>query len=217
MNICITKRYGEKTVLENFTLSLDEGKVTCILGKSGAGKTTLLHCLAGLTAYEGEIEGAPDSLGYVFQEDRLLPHLTVEENLAYVGASEAQIQDALAQMEVSAHAKKYPCALSGGEKQRVSLARAVAKKPALLLLDEPFSSLDLPLKVRLLQTLETLHDAYRPTVVFVTHDIDEALTVGDCVYVIDEGKTVYHSTFSRTAYGENAEERKRIIQAIIGK
>ena len=213
MKLCITKRYGEKTVFENLTLELADGKVTCILGASGAGKTTLLHCLAGLTEYEGVVDGLPKGVGFVFQEPRLLPFLTVEENLAYVGATAEETAEALELLHISAFAKKYPNQLSGGEKQRVALARAIAKKPKLLLLDEPFSSLDLPLKIRLLEAFEKLYQEYAPTVVFVTHDIDEALCIGHTAYVIKDGKAYSH-TYTPCPYGENALTKTEIIKTL---
>ena len=215
MKLCITKRYKEKCVFDGFTIEIPDGEVTCILGASGVGKTTLLHCLAGLTTFDGEITGKTENVGFVFQEPRLLPFLTVEENLAYVGASEEEIRTALQVLEISAYAKGYPDRLSGGEKQRVALARAIAKKPPLLLLDEPFSSLDLPLKLRLLSAFKKLYQSYTPTVVFVTHDIDEALCIGQRIVVLKDGKTVREIETTPCEYGENVQEKKQIVQALM--
>ena len=214
MKLCITKRYKEKCVFDGFALEILSGEVTCILGASGVGKTTLLHCLAGLTPFEGEIDGKTEKVGFVFQEPRLLPFLTVEENLAYVGASEDEIRTALELLEISAYAKQYPDMLSGGEKQRVALARAIVKKSPLLLLDEPFSSLDLPLKLRLISAFKTLYQSYTPTVVFVTHDIDEALCIGQRIVVLKDGEAIYSARVTPCAYGENAKEKQNVLQAI---
>ena len=214
MQLNLTKRYGTKTVFENFDLEFLDGKTTCILGASGAGKTTLLHCLAGLTEYDGTPLQGTENVGFVFQEARLLPYSTVEENIFYVGATVEETERALRLLEIEALAKKYPDEISGGEKQRVALARAIAKSPKLLLLDEPFSSLDLPLKIRLTETLKKLCEAYKPTVVFVTHDIDEALAVGHSVCVIKDGKIAYSYQGEPCAYGENSQEKRQIIRAL---
>lgn len=215
MKLCITKSYGERTVFDNYTLQIPDGKITCVLGNSGVGKTTLLKCISGLTTFKGEVERKDDALGYVFQEPRLIPHLTVEENLIYIGAAQEDIDGVLRALEISDLAKKRACTLSGGEKQRVALARAIVKKPSVLLLDEPFSSLDLPLKLRLLETFRALHKQYAPTVVFVTHDIDEALCVADNIVVMKDGKTAYEKCVTPQAYGENADIKKQIIKAIL--
>ena len=214
MKLCITKRYGDKQVFDRFTTEFADGEITCIVGASGVGKTTLLRCLAGLTDFEGQIDGNAGNVGFVFQEPRLLPWLTVEENVSYVGATTDEIRTALDLVEIPTLAKKYPSELSGGEKQRVALCRAIVKKPPLLLLDEPFSSLDLPLKLRLLDAFDALYQSYTPTVVFVTHDIDEALCIGRRVLVLKDGKTAYDVRVQPGPYGENYQEKKKIIQAI---
>lgn len=214
MQLSITKSYGQKKVFEQLVLDFADGKTTCILGVSGVGKTTLLHCLAGLTDYEGTLVEQTENVGFVFQEPRLLPFSTVEENIKYVGATEEETQDALQLLEISGLAQKYPDQISGGEKQRVALARAIAKKPKLLLLDEPFSSLDLPLKIRLTETFKDLCKRYTPTVVYVTHDIDEALAVGHTVYVIKDGKIAYTCDGEPCIYGENSEKKQQIIRAL---
>lgn len=149
MKICVSKSYGAKTVFENFMLDIKDGEILCVLGKSGSGKTTLLNILAGLTEFLGQTEGVPQRVGYIFQEPRLLPNLTVAENLAYIGATDSAIEEILSKTELIALKDKRPKALSGGEKQRVSIARAFLTDAPLLLLDEPFSSLDTALKIRL--------------------------------------------------------------------
>lgn len=214
MQLNITKSYGEKKVFEGLALEILDGKTTCVLGVSGVGKTTLLHCLAGLTDYEGTFSGQTQDVGFVFQQPRLLPFSTVEENIKYVGATDEETQETLRLLEIECLAKKYPDQISGGEKQRVALARAIAKKPKLLLLDEPFSSLDLPLKIRLTEAFKDLYAEYKPTVVYVTHDIDEALAVGHTVYVIKDGKIAYTCEVEPCAYGENFEKKQQIIQAL---
>ena len=190
MKLCVSKSYGEKKVFENFRLEIGDGEIVAVLGKSGVGKTTLLNMLAGLTSYDGNIDPLPEKVGYIFQEPRLLPNLTVEENLYFAGGRDEDIEEILKKVELFELKDKRPKSLSGGEKQRVSIARAFLSNAKLLLLDEPFSFLDTALKLRLLETFTKLWREKKPTVVFVTHDLDEALTVAHRVIVLDEGKIV---------------------------
>ena len=107
MKLCISKSYGGQVVFDNFALEIEEGKILCVLGESGGGKTTLLNILAGLTAYEGVIDGAPKKVGYIFQEPRLLPNLTVEENLRYAGGRPEKIDELLAKTEKEKTARPF--------------------------------------------------------------------------------------------------------------
>ena len=190
MKLSISKSYGEQTVFENFSLDIEEGKILCVFGESGGGKTTLLKALAGLIPFEGSVENAPKNVGYIFQEPRLLPNLTIEENLQYAGGMVEFIEDILRKTELWEMRKKRPKELSGGEKQRVSIARAFLSNAPLLLLDEPFSSLDTALKIRLSRVFAELWSEKRPTVVFVTHDIEEACMLGHRIVVLKDGKAV---------------------------
>ena len=156
MRLQISKSYGETQVFDNFALEIADGEVLCVLGASGVGKTTLLNILAGLTDCVGEKEGIPDSVGYIFQEPRLLPNLTVKQNLFYTGANAERIEETLRAVDLLAKVDKKPASLSGGEKQRVAIARAFLSDAELLLLDEPFSSLDMALKIRLWQVFARL-------------------------------------------------------------
>ena len=219
MRVNITKAYGEKRVFENLELQFAENEITCILGASGVGKTTLLRILSGLTDYTGEIENLPKKVGYVFQEPRLLPHLTVEQNLLYVGGRYALIEELLQKTEMTSHKDKYPKQLSGGEKQRVAFARAFVCEPDLLLMDEPFSSLDTALKIRQMQAFVHLWEEKKPTTVFVTHDIEEAWALGHRIVLLRKGEIALDLHPNRTAfpslYGENSEEKTRVLQTLL--
>ncbi len=181
------KAYGEREILKDVEISLADGEILCLLGASGAGKTTILKILAGLTDFDGEIENIPERVGYVFQEPRLLPHISVEENLSFVGGKAKEIAEILQAVELSSFAKKRPSELSGGEKQRVAIARAFLSPSPLLLLDEPFTALDTALKMHLTELFLRLCKEKGRTAVFVTHDLNEAFTVGDRIAVLKNG------------------------------
>ena len=216
----ISKSYGENRVFSDFAFQIETGDVVCVLGVSGAGKTTLLNILAGLTAFDGELLGTFEKVGYVFQEPRLLPNLTALENLLYAGCERANAESVLDKVGLSAHKNKRPKALSGGEKQRVAVARAFACGAELLLLDEPFSSLDTALKIRLWEAFARLWEESKPTVVLVTHDIEEAWALGRRIVVLDKGKIVYDIRPKRTEYpakyGEKTEEKEKLLQVLLG-
>lgn len=182
----LTKRYGENTVYENFNLTVDDGRITCILGESGSGKTTLLNAVAGLTEYEGEI--TQKRCSYVFQSPRLVPCLTVEDNLKLVCKDTDRIFEALKNLGIEDKVKEYPVRLSGGQAQRVSLARAFLHGGELMLLDEPFTALDLKLKYSVMRLFKEAWQQTKPAVLFVTHDVDEALLLSDRIIIIESGK-----------------------------
>ncbi len=182
----LTKHYGENTVYENFDLTVEDGRITCILGESGSGKTTLLNAVAGLISYDGEITAKKCS--YVFQSPRLVPCLTVEDNLRLVCKDTGKIFEALKNLGIDDKAKEYPVRLSGGQAQRVSLARAFLYGGELMLLDEPFTALDLKLKHSVMGLFKEVWKNLKPTVLFVTHDVDEALLLSDRIIIIDGGK-----------------------------
>ncbi len=221
MKATVSKSYGDKKVFENLALHIPDGEILCVLGESGVGKTTLLNIFAGLTEYTGEIEGLPNRVGYVFQEPRLLPNLSVAENLRFAGAKEEEIDETLRAVGLFEHKAKRPSALSGGEKQRVALARAFLYHAPLLLLDEPFSSLDLSLKTRLWGLLARLWEREKPTTVLVTHDLEEAWALGHTIVVLKGGKIVYETRPPRTAfpakYGEQSPEKQALLNVLIGE
>lgn len=186
--IDVCKRYDEKVIFDHFNLEFSKDKITCILGESGVGKTTLLNMIAGLTNYNGKIE-VGGKLSYIFQEARLIPTLTVKENLKFTSpeATDEQIDEILIQLEILDKKDIYPTKLSGGEAQRVSIARAFLYDASVLLMDEPFSSLDLSLKCKLISYFSNLWNANKKTVVFVTHDIDEALLLAEEILLLQNG------------------------------
>ena len=218
MKILISKSYGEQTVFDGFSLDIHEGEILCILGESGGGKTTLLKGLARLLSFDGELENVPEKVGYIFQEPRLLQNLTIEENLQYVGGMVESIEEILKKTELFDMRKKRPKELSGGEKQRVSIARAFLSDAPLLLLDEPFSSLDTALKIRLSRVFAELWKEKRPTVVYVTHDVEEALVLAHRIVILKDGKVVFD--FRPTgniprAYGQNGADKEKILMEIL--
>ncbi|MBQ4269308.1 MAG: ABC transporter ATP-binding protein [Clostridia bacterium] len=214
----LTKNYGEKRVLDGIDLELFDGEILCVLGASGSGKTTLLNCVAGLTAYEGEIVGAPDRVAYVFQEDRLLPALTVRQNLLFAGGRVALIDEMLAEVGLLEHADKRPSALSGGEKRRVALVRAFLSNSPLLLMDEPFTGLDTALKIRLIELFVQLWKKEKKTVLFVTHDLNETVAVAERAVVLKNGKIALEIPFLKRglpSFGFEGAEKEALLTAIL--
>ncbi|MFD0692348.1 ABC transporter ATP-binding protein [Actinomadura fibrosa] len=194
--------YGSHRVLQGMDLKVSQGELVTIVGPSGCGKSTLLRCIAGLIRpSEGKvvlngtpIDGVPDGLAVVFQDysRSLLPWLTVRDNVALplrrrgTGKAErrAQAVRALASVGLDDAASKYPWQLSGGMQQRVSIARALAYRPSMLLMDEPFGSVDAQTREDLEDLVLQVHRAEGMTILLVTHDIDESVYLGDRVVVL---------------------------------
>lgn len=188
------KSYGELVICEDFNMTLENEKITGLLGPSGCGKTTLLNILAGLEEYDsGTIDGLEGkTLSYIFQEDRLIPWSTVKDNIVFVLKSiyddheGGRIADEYLQMVgLKDYAHYYPHQLSGGMKQRVAIARAFAYPADILLMDEPFKGLDLDLKTGLIESFLRLWEEDKRTVIFVTHDLEEARSLGHYIYHLD--------------------------------
>jgi NitT/TauT family transport system ATP-binding protein len=183
---------GELVVFEDLDVAVPGGSFTCLVGPSGCGKTTLLNMVSGLDGdFDGAVRiagqgpGSAPPIGYMFQSPRLMPWLTVRENIALVLAEGAGAQDGvdelIAQMGLEGFAESYPGRLSGGMRRRVALARAFVTEPEVLLLDEPFLSLDAPVANRLRGLLLEIWQRRPTTVLFVTHDLREALYMADRV------------------------------------
>jgi iron(III) transport system ATP-binding protein len=221
--------YGALEVVRDLSFSLARGAIGCLLGPSGCGKTTVLRAIAGFeTPLEGRIllNGAEVSspqasvppekrrVGMVFQEYALFPHLTARGNIGFGLASEEQrISDLAALTGINPFLDKYPHELSGGQQQRVALARALAPRPELLLLDEPFSSLDTDLRERLSLELREIIKASGATVVLVTHDQQEAFAIADEIGVLHEGRIEQWDS----AYNLYHRPRTRFIADFVGQ
>ena len=173
----LTKRFGDKCVIDRLTLTLPQSGIVALMGPSGCGKTTLLRLLAGLEVpNEGEITRDYRRVAVAFQEPRLIPWLSCRENVRFVLDAPRDVDEILEALELKIAAEQLPSALSGGMKQRVSLARALAFGGDLLLLDEPFSALDAALKVRIAPLIKTAN----PTglTVVISHDEKDAELLG---------------------------------------
>jgi len=186
-----TRRFGDVTVLEDLNLEIAQGEFVALLGRSGSGKTTLLRTLAGIDAAPGHEVLTPDARAVVFQDARLLPWKRVWRNVALglKGADiRARAEAALTEVGLDHRLDAWPATLSGGEAQRVSLARGLVHDPGLLLLDEPFAALDALTRLRMHDLVLSLWQRHAPAVLLVTHDVDEAVALADRVLVLDHGR-----------------------------
>ncbi len=187
----VVKTYGNKTALSIPSFELEEGKITAVLGESGAGKTTLLNVISGLVPHEGDVEGrVPCS--YLDQDAKLLPHLSVRGNLRFILPKNLwkEIDPMLEKVGLGGRERDLPSSLSGGERRRVAIARAFLYPHKLLLMDEPFSSLDLSLKRSLIGLVSSLWRETGSTVVFVTHDVREAVLLSHRAVVLKQGSLI---------------------------
>lgn len=216
------KNFGELQVLKGITLELRENEFVALLGRSGGGKSTLLRLLEGLdTDYLGEIEVAAER-SVVFQEPRLLPWKKVWQNVVVgIRRPAKDLKDialaALREVGLESKANNWPSTLSGGEAQRVGLARALVREPKLLLLDEPFGALDALTRLKMHGELKRLISAHKPGVVLVTHDVEEALALAQRLLVLDSGEIVLDeqiSDDSRSHPDKLAEIREKTLAAL---
>jgi len=185
-----TRRFGDTRVLDNLDLDIAPGEFVALLGRSGSGKTTLLRTLAGIDDANGQDVRTPSARAVVFQEPRLLPWKKVWRNVALgLGSPDAKnrAESALAEVGLAHRLNAWPATLSGGEAQRAALARALVREPSLLLLDEPFASLDALTRIRMHELVLTLWRKHSPSVLLVTHDVEEAIFLADRVLVLDGG------------------------------
>jgi len=194
----VTKRYGDKTILNALDLHIPAGQFVAVVGRSGGGKSTLLRLLAGLEAPNGgeilagttPLANIQDDTRMMLQDARLLPWKTVMDNvgLGLKGHWREEARQALAAVGLEDRAGDWPTALSGGQKQRVALARALIHRPGLLLLDEPLGALDALTRIEMQDLIASLWQEHGFTVLLVTHDVSEAVAMADRVLLIEEGK-----------------------------
>jgi len=203
----VSHAYGRQAVVEDLSISLEEGEIGCLLGASGCGKTTVLRLIAGFERpsagtirLHGETVASTASLtppekrhiGMVFQDYALFPHLSVGDNIAFgltdKASTRQRVEELLGIVGLAGHGGKYPHELSGGQQQRVALARALAPRPWLLLLDEPFSNLDVELRERLSLEVRDIIKQTGTTAILVTHDQHEAFAVADVVGIMNRGR-----------------------------
>lgn len=192
----VTKRFDERTVLGELNLNIAAGEFVALLGRSGSGKSTLLRLLGAL---DDDVSGTirvPRRRAIVFQDPRMMPWLTVLRNITLGLPQTADVRrralSTLAEVGLDKHAHAWPRTLSGGEAQRAALARAMAREPQLLLLDEPFGALDALTRIRMHTLLRDVYMRHRPAVLLVTHDVDEAIVLADRIVVLTEGSISFN-------------------------
>ena len=207
------KRYGATPVFSDIDCTLEQGEFVTLLGPSGCGKSTLLRCVAGLTEVDGgtiRLDGQDllplppqkRGIGMVFQSYALFPNMTVAQNVAFGlrmqrvprAESARRVAEVLALVELEALADRYPQQLSGGQSQRVALARSLVTRPRLLLLDEPLSALDARIRKHLREEIRRIQRELGLTTLFVTHDQEEALTLSDRILLMDAGRIVQNGS-----------------------
>ncbi|UTW08558.1 ABC transporter ATP-binding protein [Pseudomonas benzenivorans] len=203
------KSYGQTPIFSDIDCEIGQGEFVTLLGPSGCGKSTLLRCIAGLTSVNGgqilldgqDLVPVPPQkrgIGMVFQSYALFPNMTVRENVAFglrmqqVGKSESnqRVGEALDMVELGEFAERYPQQLSGGQCQRVALARSLVTRPRLLLLDEPLSALDARIRKHLREQIRAIQQELGLTTIFVTHDQEEALVMSDRIFLMNAGQIV---------------------------
>ncbi|MFT4076903.1 MAG: ABC transporter ATP-binding protein [Asticcacaulis sp.] len=188
-----TRRFGDNAIIDGLDLDLAPGEFVSLLGRSGSGKTTLLRTLAGLDGTDDQDVTIPAARAVVFQDARLLPWKRVWENVA-LGLKGKDIRKraeaALREVGLGHRLDAWPLTLSGGEAQRTALARALVRDPQLLLMDEPFAALDALTRLRVHELVLRLWRIHKPTVMLVTHDVDEAIALSDRILVLDKGRIV---------------------------
>ncbi|MET7688757.1 ABC transporter ATP-binding protein [Streptomyces sp. NPDC005483] len=217
----LTRSFDGRTVLDAIDLDIPAGQFVALLGHSGSGKSTLLRAVAGL---DHEVVGsgqltAPERVSVVFQDSRLLPWRRVLDNVLLGTDGEERGREALAEVGLAGRERAWPNELSGGEAQRAALARSLVREPELLLADEPFGALDALTRIRMHALLRELWKRHQPSVLLVTHDVDEAIVLADRVLVLEEGRIGLDLTIDRPhprSYRDPllGEYRERLLAAL---
>jgi sulfonate transport system ATP-binding protein len=187
----VVRRFGDRVVLDHLDLTIADEELVILLGPSGCGKSTLLRLLAGLDRPDGGRVEVPAKRAIVFQADRLLPWQRVLRNITlglYGPDAEQRARDVLAEVGLAGRERAWPKELSGGEAQRVSLARALVSEPELVLLDEPFAALDAITRLRMHDLVRALRSKHHAAMLLVTHDVDEAIALADRIVVMSDGR-----------------------------
>lgn len=233
----ITKTYGDKTILDDFNLSIEKGEFLTIIGSSGSGKTTILKMINGLIVpdsglikihneniYEKDIIDIRRNIGYSIQGSVLFPHMTVAQNILYVPHLQRK-KDKIKDIELIKKwlsivgltedlMDQYPDQLSGGQQQRVGIARALVTSPEILLMDEPFGAVDGITRGQLQKEIKNIHSKTNVTIVFITHDIKEALTLGTKVIVMNQGKIEQYDTPDKLMNAPSTPYVKELLENI---
>lgn len=211
----LRRTYAQRIVLNNLNLRIERGEFVALLGESGCGKTTLLRALAGLDQIQGGRIEAPRRPAFVFQEHRLLPWHTLAQNVS-LGLQGSNLRDraaaALAEVGLGDRLDDWPRNLSGGQAQRVALARSLVQEPELLLLDEPFAALDALTRIRMHDLVKELVARHRPGVLLVTHDVDEAIGLADRILVMRHGVIAFEHRAA--ANGVGLATRARLLEEL---
>ena len=226
------KQYGDSLALHSLTLNINQGEFLSVVGSSGGGKTTLLKLINGLllpssgrvlvigqdTAKVNLIQ-LRRQIGYVIQGAALFPHMTVADNISYVPGlsgeklSQARLEELMKLVDLQAELlHRYPMSLSGGQQQRVGIARALASKPQIMLMDEPFGAVDEITRTILQDSIQNLHEQLNTTIVFVTHNIREALRLSDRVLIINHGQIEQLDTPANIQAHPATEYVKRLLR-----
>ncbi len=224
----LSKSYdGKKNALNDCNFLLEKGEICAIVGESGSGKTTLLRLIAGLERptngcikINGQLVSSDSQItppqkrqiGMVFQDYALFPHMTVKQNIGFglKNPSNNEIHDLLNLIKMNSYADAYPSELSGGQEQRVAIARTLALKPNLLLLDEPFSNLDVGLKSDLRKEIQIISKELNTSLIFITHDLYDAIEIADKIIFLKDGIMLQNSSVRDFVTTENTEIKKMI-------
>lgn len=234
LSITLKKTWND--FLLDVSFDIPRGKITALFGPSGAGKSSVLRLISGLeVAEQGFISNGNEawfdtakginlhpqqrSVGFVFQDYALFPHMTVEKNVVY-GIKEKwrrkEIKDLITLAGLTGYERYYPAQLSGGQKQRVALIRAIARKPDILLLDEPFSALDWQTRIQLQEDVKNIIKQFNVTTLYVTHDVTEVYKLANNVIVLESGKRVKQGTPEEVFLGKRLSTRVQVTGKVVG-